>query len=187
MFCPNCGSNNFNNGYCPNCGYNLNQQPVQQIPQQNYQQPKKSNLPLIIGGIVVVIVIVLAIFLLGGGSKEKFMGTWDCKGYTTSSGASNSYMVTMELNSDNTYRFGQYGDLDKNHFKGKYTSSYEDDKKAKYNKDFYILNFSIDEYIENGVNQNKTSKMEFEMEFIDDNQTLIINTSTLSMYYCYKR
>ena len=182
MFCPNCGSNNFNNGYCPNCGYNLN--PVQ----QPVEQPKKTNtLPFIIGGVVVIVVAILAFLLLGKGSKDKYMGNWECKGYTSSEGTSQDYMVSMELNSDNTYRFGKYQDLDKNHFKGTYTTSYEDDKKAKYNKDFYMINFKVDEFISEGVDQKQTGNMEFEMEFINDKETLIINASTLAMYYCYKR
>lgn len=182
MFCPNCGSNSFNNGYCPNCGYNLNQ------VQQPVEQPKKTNfVPFIIVGVVVIAVIVVLFILLGKGNKDKYIGNWECKGYTSSEGTSQDYMVSMELNSDNTYRFGKYNDLDKNHFKGTYTSSYEDDKKAKYNKDFYIINFKVDEYINDGVNQNQTGNMEFEMEFINDKETLIINTSTLGMYYCYKK
>lgn len=179
MFCPNCGSNNFNNGYCPNCGYNLNQ----------VQKPsKKTNIiPFIVIGFIVIAVIVVLLFVLGKGNKDKYVGNWECKGYTSSSGESKDYMVSMELNSDNTYRFGKYNDLDKNHFKGTYTSSYEDDKKTKYNKDFYIINFKVDEFINDGVNQNQTGNMEFEMEFINDKETLIINSSTLSMYYCYKK
>lgn len=186
MKCDKCGAINTNTNFCVYCGAQLNSNPVNNnLVNMSVNNVKKKNvLPYIIGGLIVVGVI---IFILFGARRSKFTGTWDCKGYLTSSGPSGDYMVTIELNSNGTYTFGKYGDLDKNHFSGKYTSKYESEKKKQYDKDFYILNFDIDEYIENGINQNKTSKMSFEMEFINDNETLIINTSSLSMYYCYKK
>ncbi len=187
MQCPNCGTIIINSNFCGKCGTPVTNQvynqPVSNQPISN--QTNKKTLPFIIGGAVIILIIILIV--LFGGKKDKYIGSWDCKGYTASSGVSNSYLVSMEINSNGKYKFGQYNDLANNRFSGTYTAKYESDKKKQYNKDFYLLDFNIDEYIVNGKNQNQTSKMEFEMEFIKDDEFLMVNAYSLAMYYCYKK
>ena len=145
--------------------------------------PKKNNIWIIIIPIV-VIAIVLIIAL--SGSTDKYVGTWNCKGYSSTSGESGDYMVTLVLKSNGEYTFGQYGDLDNNHSLGTFTSRYEESKKKSTGHDFYQLDFQNREFIINGVKQSGNYTMSMEMELVKRNEALIINAKTYAMYYCYK-
>ena len=140
MYCNNCGTNNqFNTQFCVNCGAPLAPAPMP-MPMQ---RPKTSIWPIIVVPVVVILIVLLIVLT---GSSKKYVGTWNCKGYSTTTGESSNYMVTMILKSNGEYTFGQYGDLDNNHSKGTFTAQYEDAKKNSTGKDFYLLQRSLRHY-----------------------------------------
>ncbi len=124
-------------------------------------------------------------------SDNYVAGTWNCSNFN-GSGADNDYSVTMKLNKDNTFLFGEYGDLSNNHAGGNYT--FEDEKDKNENttngyKYFLInMNGNSNDYVVDGVSQNKSFDAKFEMGITSVNtkkQAILMNYYTYQMYYCY--
>ena len=124
-------------------------------------------------------------------SDNYVAGTWNCSNFD-GSGAEDDYSVTMKLNKDNTFVFGEYGDLSNNHAGGKYT--FEDEKDKNENttngyKYFLInLNGNSNDYVVDGVSQNKSFDAKFEIGITSVNtkkQAILMNYYTYQMYYCY--
>ncbi len=179
MYCGNCGTYNEKNLMtCQKCGMKLtNNSPK--------KESKNNNLKLLIIVVpIVILVIVLCIILFSGG--KKYTGTWHCKGYNTYGETSKDYMITMILNSNGTYTFGQYGDLDNNHSKGKYTAEAKTRTKQGEEQTYYYLDFESDEFIVDGKEQQGSNKvtMQLEMIFVNNKETIISNARTSAMYYC---
>lgn len=123
-------------------------------------------------------------------SDNYIAGTWNCK-TMDGLGVADEYSVTMKLNKNNTFVFGAYGDLTNNHAGGTYTYEDEKDKNEEFNNKnkFFILKLkgNVNDYIIDGVNQNKAFNCEFEIVIESSNlkkEASLINTNTYQMYYC---
>lgn len=124
-------------------------------------------------------------------SDNYVAGTWNCSNFD-GAGAEDDYSVTMKLNKDNTFVFGEYGDLSNNHAGGKYT--FEDEKEKNENTSngykYFILNMNgnSSDYVVDGVDQNRSFDAKFEIGITSVNtkkQAVLMNYYTYQMYYCY--
>lgn len=125
-------------------------------------------------------------------SDDYISGTWDCKNFSSSSSIiSDEYIVTMELNKDNSFIWNKYGDKENNHLFGTYTFEDEEKTNNSGNYRYFMINSEISEYVSDGVSQelstNRTMQYEFGITSVDGKkQGILMNTSTYNMYYCYE-
>ena len=124
-------------------------------------------------------------------SENYISGTWNCSKFSGTS-EQGEYTITMKLNKDQSFIFGEYGDLNKNHAGGTYT--YEDEKEKNENNPngykYYTLHLTgkNGDYIIDGVKQDRTFEAKFEMGITSVNtqkQAILMNYGTYQMYYCY--
>ena len=142
---------------------------------------------------VILIVVLVAIISIVGGvilfkkSSEGVIGKYNCKPYSAT-GDSNSYTISIHLNSDKSFLYGPYNNLKNNHYKGVY--SYEKEDKDLNDMDYYMVTFKGTELMQEGkVSDNKdfNSKMEFAMvKGKKKKEGIIIFTTSYNMYYCYE-
>jgi len=123
-------------------------------------------------------------------SENYVAGTWNCASGTGSENDRDNFKTTIELNADMTFRYGPYGDLDKNHFSGTYTVEDEDKSTPDGSYDYYMIKFDSKEFMENGVinteSDSKLSEMEMGITKTDKGkQAITIFTFSYNMYYCY--
>lgn len=123
-------------------------------------------------------------------SQNFVAGKYDC----TSLNNKSEYLISLELNKDNTFIYGKYGDLINNHAAGTYTYEYENKTNNTDNYKYYMLTLSgtNGEFIVDGKKQDRefNSKMEFGITSNLEKQKKegpIIFTSNYNMYYCYER
>lgn len=124
-------------------------------------------------------------------SDNYITGTWNCSKFD-GSGADKDYSVTMKLNSDKSFVFGQYGDLSNNHAGGTYT--FEDEKTKNENTSngykYFLIDMTgnSDDYIVDGVKQDRSFNAKFEIGITSVNtkkEAILMNYYTYQMYYCY--
>ena len=194
-------------------------QPTVPTPAPAPVEPKKKNTGLIIGLVMLAIVIFVVLpcvgfFLIFNGifqlatsdetqqviedigkeiertnSDNYVAGIWNCAAGTGSEKDRENYSTTLELNEDMTFRYGPYGDLKNNHYKGTYTFKDEDKKNGSGDYSYYMVTFKSDEFMTDGVvqdQQNNLSEMEMGItKTKDGKQAITIFTSSYNMYYCY--
>lgn len=121
-------------------------------------------------------------------SKNYVAGKYDCTGVNDKK---NTYLVTLELNEDNTFLYGPYGNLDNNYAKGTYTFEKEEKKNSGEYK-YYMISLAGDK--ENFIMDGKpndydfNSKLEFGLTTNNGKKEgVIIFTNTYNMYFCYER
>lgn len=124
-------------------------------------------------------------------SDNYVAGTWNCSKFD-GTGVVGDYTITMKLNKDNSFVFGEYGDLENNHAGGTYT--YEDEKEKNETVTngykYYTINITGKEgdYIIDGVQQDRIFEGKFEMGITSVNaqkQAILMNYYTYQMYACY--
>lgn len=125
-------------------------------------------------------------------SSNYVAGTWNCSKFDGTSSVGEAYTVTMKLNKDNSFVFGEYGDLSNNHAGGTYTFEDEKDKNESTNNGYkyFIINMSGDsnDYLIDGVSQNRAFDAKFEIGItsVDSKkQAILMNYYTYQMYSCY--
>lgn len=121
-------------------------------------------------------------------SENKVAGIWNCANGTGSADDREKFSTTIELNNDMTFRYGPYGDLANNHFKGTY--SFEDEQKQTNDGSYkyYMVKFDTTEFMKEGEVQdlNNLSDMEIGITENDEGRSAItIFVSSYNMYYCY--
>lgn len=122
-------------------------------------------------------------------SDNYIAGTWHCANFD-GSGASDVYTVTMKLNKDNSFEFGQYGDLVNNHAGGSYTfSDLEKNDEVNNGYKYFTLTLVGDrsDFVVDGVDQNKAFNAKFEIGVTAVNtkkEAILMNYGTNQMYYC---
>lgn len=117
-------------------------------------------------------------------------GTWNCASGTGSENDRDNFKTTIELNADMTFRYGPYGDLDKNHYSGTYTVEDEDKSTPDGSYDYYMIKFDSKEFMVDGAagpeSNSKLSQMEMGITKTEKGkQAITIFTSSYNMYYCY--
>lgn len=124
-------------------------------------------------------------------SDNYVAGTWNCSKFD-GTGTVGEYTVTMKLNKDNSFVFGEYGDLTNNHAGGTYTFEDETEKNETVTNGYkyFIINLNGNEedYIIDGVLQNRIFAGKFEMGITSLNtkkEAILMNYYTYQMYYCY--
>lgn len=124
-------------------------------------------------------------------SDNYVAGTWNCSNFD-GAGSDENYSITMKLNKDNTFVFGQYGDLSNNHAGGSYTFEDEKDKNESttngYKYFLITMNGNSNDYIVDGVSQDRSFDAKFEIGITSVNtkkQAVLMNYYTYQMYYCY--
>ena len=145
---------------------NANVQQVDPLQQPtNVQGPKvatkkKNKRTWIIVGVIVGIVLLglaiaaVAAELLTSTSKSPVVGDWACTRYLwTTNELRDTPSVMLKLKGDGTFVYGQYGDLEKNHYAGKYTAEFSNEKeKENLGSQYYYLTFNpITEYVMEGT------------------------------------
>ena len=121
-------------------------------------------------------------------SDNYIAGKYNCTGVDDNT---DTYLVTLHLNNDNTFLYGPYGNLSNNYAKGTY--SYEDEHKStsdgSYKYFMITFNGKKEDFVVDGVAQDHDfySKMEFGItKDKGKKQGVIIFTSSYNMYYCYE-
>lgn len=122
--------------------------------------------------------------------ENDISGFYRCKNFN-SGNVSENYTIELDLNSDNTFVYGPYGELENNYVKGTYT--YEDENKTNGSGEYkyYMLTFSgkKEDFIINGVPNDTdfNSKMEFGItEKNGKREGIIMFVHNYNMYYCYE-
>ena len=124
-------------------------------------------------------------------SASPVTGDWVCSKYSYYSGStSNSPTVEMVLNSDGTYMYGEYNNLSKNHYAGKYSVTKVDKESTYLNSVTYKVKFdSITEFVADGVKGDpKDHELDtLEMEIVESagkKQASAIFENTYSAFSC---
>lgn len=124
-------------------------------------------------------------------SDNYVVGTWNCSNFDGTATVGD-YTITMKLNKDNSFVFGEYGDLDNNHAGGTYTYEDEKEKNETVTNEYkyYTINITGKEgdYIIDGVQQDRIFEGKFEMGITSVNtqkQAILMNYYTYQMYACY--
>ncbi len=124
-------------------------------------------------------------------SDNYVAGTWNCSNFDGSATVG-EYTITMKLNKDNSFVFGEYGDLDSNHAGGTYTYEDEVDKNETVTNEYkyYIINLNgeMGNYVIDGVKQDRAFQGKFEMGITSVNaqkQAILMNYYTYQMYACF--
>lgn len=158
---------------------------------QNIEK-KKTNMGLIIGclltGCVVVIVIIALIVLLMNtiGGNSAVVGDWACTRYLYSiNELSDSPTVMMKLKSDGTYMYGEYGNIEENHFAGTYEA-----RAVEKEGEYYELSFGpTQEFVLNGEQQSTAGRQMSDMEIgitVGGNgrEATLIDEASYTTFYC---
>ena len=120
--------------------------------------------------------------------KTAVIGKYNCSSFD-GTGPSKEYIVRLELNKDDTFLWGKYGDTSKNYVKGIY--DVKDLEKTNYsgNYKYYEVDLDGEEYYEDGIKQTEPYESTYEFGITSENgkkQGIIMNTKTQNMYYCYE-
>ena len=121
-------------------------------------------------------------------SDNYIAGKYNCKSFS-GSGESSNYIVRLELNRNNTFLWGKYGDTKNNYVTGTYTFSDLEKTNASGEYKYYSLNLTGEEFYENGVKQDTPYASEYEFGITAKNTKkhgVIMNVKTYNMYYCYE-
>lgn len=158
---------------------------------------KKKKTGLIIALCITVPMIILTILFIIGAIilteviSNPVAGEYDCSRFDGVS-SSGDYSITMKLNKDGTFVYGQYGDLNRNHASGTYSYEQEYKVNAIDGYDYYTIKMdgSNGEYLVNG--KPSGTNFESELEFGVTKQGLkkeglIVFPHNYSMFYCSER
>ena len=145
---------------------------------------------IIIGGIIgisLIIIAVITIIIIQKNSNE-VSGRWACAKYSDETDAKEEVSTSLVLNADGTYQFGDYNDLNNNHYAGKYSYTREDKPNATEGINYYTISFdSIDEFVIEGktrtTSENMLDKAEFDINS-DKTQAILMFTSAYVAYFC---
>ena len=113
---------------------------------------------------------------------EEAVGTWNCKTFNDSS----EYKATVILNSDRTFTFGKYGDLENNYVKGTYEFDDADDVRSTFS---LYLELDGKEIVENGEKKLNRDDIDYDMVITNissNSRGVITNDDTGAVYYCNK-
>lgn len=145
------------------------------------------NIKSIITAFLSIITVIMSLIYLFD-SSSLIEGTWNCYNYGSSNG---DYKITLKLNADDSFIYGDYGDLSNNHMGGTYTYKVEKEKTGKDIKGYKYfilkLNGSNDDYIVDGLSMNKTLSSEFEIAIkksFGSREAFLINKGSYNTYYC---
>lgn len=146
----------------------------------------------VLGGLVLIAVIVASIIpLLNTSGDNLFVGNWGCTRYMYSSNDFRSSPTTMmQLKNDGTFVYGQYGDLENNHFAGTYTATPSNKTDVASGYRYYNLTFgSTTEFVQNGNAQSTEGRRMDNMEigiieYKDSKEATLISESSYTTYYC---
>lgn len=123
-------------------------------------------------------------------SDNYVAGNYNCKSFG-GTGESDDYTVTFKLNKDYTFIWGEYNNIEDNHYSGTYT--FEDEEKTNNSGDYryFMITLNVDEFIYDGEKQdipsNASLKEEFGITGVNTKkQGIIMNTGTYNMYSCYE-
>ena len=148
---------------------------------------KKKLIILCSVGFGLLAILSAAILLLS--TPKKYLGEWACQNYTDLIDEPNSPNIGFNLNEDGTFIYGQYGDLNNNHYSGSYKA--EKANKASQNGEvYYSITFSpTKEFIDDGVKQDTTDlQMDpLEMSVLEKNgkkEATIKFDNLGNIYYC---
>lgn len=175
----------FNNVY----GDGLQQpvQPAKAPKNTSGNNMKKKLIILCLVGFGLLAILSAAILLLS--TPKKYLGEWACQNYTDLIDEPNSPNIGFNLNEDGTFIYGQYGDLNNNHYSGSYKA--EKANKASQNGEvYYSITFSpTKEFIDDGAKQDTTDlQMDpLEMSVLEKNgkkEATIKFDNLGSIYYC---
>ena len=186
MYCKNCG-NKLNQGeiFCSNCGTRMQNEVT-----SNQVINKKSNnkLKKILLGLVILVVIIICILPLLSKSSNPTVGIWDCKLFNNGDNEDLDFIITMELDNDNKFKWNKYDDGDNNYVIGNY--EFEDLHKTNHGNTakYYSIKLIGEEYVSEGILQDEEYESKYEMGILNDsNEAILMNIHTYNMYYCFRR
>lgn len=121
-------------------------------------------------------------------AKEAVLGKYNCKSFD-GTGPNGDYIVRLELNKNNSFLWGKYGDTYKNYVKGTYDVDDLDKTNYSGNYTYYEVELDGDEFYQDGIEQDEPYESTYEFGITKENgkkQGIIMNTKTQNMYYCYE-
>lgn len=122
-----------------------------------------------------------------GISSNPTVGTWDCKAYNNGNYEDLEYIITMNLEKNNKFKWSKYNDEKNNYVIGEYefTDLHKTNNTGTVN--YYSIVLTGDEIVDNGVLQTDPYKLKYEMGLTkNSNEAVLINAETYNMYYCHK-
>lgn len=119
-------------------------------------------------------------------ADQYLLGTWDCKSYNGEE-PGEDFIVTMKLNSDQSFVWNKYQDEENNHVYGTFTYEEEPEKSKGSDALYYMIDLDGEEFVNNGVKQQEKYHSEYEIAVqVLERDAVMINPSTYNMYYCIK-
>ena len=146
---------------------------------QNNTTKKKEKKILIYIAIAAIILIILCVFLFII-KKGKYVGTWDCKGYSESKVLSENYRITIKLNNFKSFTYGEYDNLDKTYTSGDYS-----EKEHKDND--YVLELKSNKFVIDGKEEKNYPTNKLKVNIVNDKEMIINFDNATAKYYCYKK
>ena len=138
---------------------------------------KKSKLyylNIILFFICIILSIILQIFFKPKPFND-LVGTWNCKYYNNS-----SYVVSIKINSKNSFIWSKYNDSNKNYIIGSYKLEKIDKKDEIKSVKYYNFILNGDKYFENGIEQNKEYSNKYEVAINNnENKAILINKENM--------
>jgi len=140
---------------------------------------KKDKKFLIYIAIVAIILIIICIFLFVI-KKGKYVGNWDCKGYSDSNVISEDYRISLNLNNFKSFTYGDYNNLDK-------TSTSGDYKELEHKDKTYVLELKSTKFIVDGIEEKNYPTNKINISMVNDKEMIVQFDKATSKYYCYKK
>lgn len=122
-------------------------------------------------------------------SDTAVAGNYDCTGTSSNS---DTYLITLNLNKDNSFLYGPYGHLSDNYAKGTYTVEKKQKENADPNYNYYSLTMTApkESYIIDGKPSDHDFSSEAEFAITEEDGKKvggIIFLSNYKMYFCYEK
>lgn len=124
--------------------------------------------------ICIIISIIMYIFFKPKPFND-LVGTWNCKYYNNS-----SYVVSIKINSKNSFIWSKYNDSNNNYIIGSYKLEKIDKKDEMKSVKYYNFILNGDKYFENGIEQNKEYSNKYEVAINNnENKAILINKENM--------
>ncbi|MDO4753310.1 MAG: hypothetical protein Q4A36_03725 [Candidatus Saccharibacteria bacterium] len=138
--------------------------------------------------VILAIIVTIAIVVVQKNSNQ-ISGKWACAKYSQDTDTKDEISTYLVLDADGTYTFGDYNNLNDNHYAGKY--SYSDDKDKTDSTSgisYYNVSFdTIDEFVIEGKPRTSSENMLKKAEIgirQDKTQLVLVFISTNITYLC---
>ena len=158
--------------------------------ERNKKNKKKIAIFVGLGVGIVAILVVLAVALPKIFANNPIAGEWDCHKFSWSGDATDEPVNKLILNTDGSFMYGSYGDLNNNHFAGR-TYEYKEKKKDDASGFVsYTVEFGpTTEFVTNGIKQDTTGRQMSNMEIAvgvenGKKEAFVMLEDSYSMYLC---